>query len=209
MSYNPLSSEEILENICIAGRKHFLQYGFLKAEMKKIADDAHIYRSTLYRYFPKKENLAFLVVNQLLFELSAQSHAQVDRTRNGYEQMCQFVKAYQRILTENPAYLRLFSDFDSTQAELAKQHLEESAQYAEDRVADIDSMAHYVKLGIEDGSIRSDTQPVLFTLEVFNAMFGIAQRVIGNGDIFYQQHHIHGEELLNRTTETLLQSIRQ
>lgn len=177
--------------------------------MKDIAKDAQIYRSTLYRYFPKKENLAFYVVNQLLFELSQQCHAMVDQRGTGYEQMCQFVHAYEEILLAHPEYLRLFSDFDNTSAELSQQHAEENQSYAKDRDQDFEKMADYVRLGISDGSIKPETNPMQFMLALFNAMFGVAQRVIANGDVIFKQHNVYGRDVLSLTIETMLASVKQ
>lgn len=176
--------------------------------MKDIAADAGIYRSTLYRYYPNKEELAFYIVNKLLSELSESSNLMVPKDVNGFSQLCSFVDHYKDQLLAHPEYLHLFSSFDPIYAEIFPSQTVSVREYAACRLKDFQAMTAYLYLGVNDGSIKLDTDPLEFIMMLFNAMFGLAQRLLVNPESFTSERNSFCRRIVSMLVDMILISIK-
>lgn len=111
MVYTKLSPEEIKSRIYEETKKQFLLRGIRNTEMKQIAQKVGVGRTTLYRYYPSREQLAFMVSLELT-EILLQSSIgeKIDPSLNGYEKYRKFFEYFTDNVIEHPEILTYFSE---------------------------------------------------------------------------------------------------
>lgn len=178
MKHSPLSPEEIRRAVYEEAKARFLSEGIAATEMKKIAADIGIGRSTLYRYFPSKEQLAVFVAFELIEKmLFADLVEKIDPTLDGYGKTRSFFGLYVARLQERPDVLRFFLEYDSMFS-IGSADIPERRDYEVRMITDIEAIAAFLKEGQRDGSVRLDVEPVIFTIMCLNSCVGLAQRFL-------------------------------
>jgi AcrR family transcriptional regulator len=84
-------NEEKINEILLAAQKRFGMYGYSKTTMHEIADDLGISKSTLYYYYPDKDNLFRAVFEKEKLEFIDQLHQAIEKSDNAIELLYQFV----------------------------------------------------------------------------------------------------------------------
>jgi len=178
LKHSPLSPEEIRRAVYEEARARFLSDGIAATEMKKIAADIGIGRSTLYRYFPSKEQLAVYVAFELIERmLFADLVEKIDPALDGYGKTRAFFELYVARLRERPDVLRFFLEYDSMFS-IGSADIPERRDYEVRMITDIEAIAAFLQEGQRDGSVRKDVEPVVFTVMCLNSCVGLAQRFI-------------------------------
>lgn len=206
MGYTTLSPEEIKTKVYQETKKQFLLRGINNTELKQIAKTVGIGRTTLYRYFPSRDQLAFMVTCDLVeIFLNSSIAPLIDPKLNGFDKLKKHVDIVIDRIMEHPEVLSYFSEFDQI---FAKDYPDfpEAREYDQRMIRSIEAIAEYMVLGQNDGSIKQE-DPVQFTAMVLNTVMGLGQRVIIRGS-----HHgtesSKTDAMLRKVAKTLLDTIK-
>lgn len=165
------------QRILIEAEKQFITHGIANAQMKDIASAVNINRRTLYRYFPTKDELAFeieiLVMKQIQDYLTLDIGDMTGKT--GFEK----VKAYffQVDLDKVKEQIKFTAEFDRYfQENYPNPELEQS--FIEAMNPERDPLFHYIREGVEDGSIRNDMTVEELYHFISHSFISLFQRLI-------------------------------
>ena len=202
---------DVENSIIQAAREVFVEKGIVRSEMKDIAVRAGVSRATLYRHFPGKESILFVLANkgvQKIFSSIIVPEHMESSFGNGLEKVEWQLTSFVRVMYMHPDEIMFLRDFD-----VYYTHdypvIAESANYEKSLQGGDHSKALLKSIyeGIADGSIRDLDNPELTVKSILNSCFGMAQRIIPR-----ESHYIiengYGKEQVNVLVRLLLQSLR-
>ena len=168
-----ISRDQILDT----ARMLFLEHGIAGTEMKEIAALVGISRSSLYRYFGSKEDIAFCVAAQLLTALQLPECAG-DPQLDGKNQLRQLLDRIVALLIAHRREVRLLDEFD----QLFTDPYPESAAARDYVQFNRDFFFAPVEKalfrGLSDGSLRSEQPVRLLSRMLTNTLLAAAQRTL-------------------------------
>lgn len=207
MSSIRLSQQEIREKLLTAARHQFIRNGIVNTEMKAIAEEAGLSRSTLYRYVIDRNQLAFMVSSVILTELTESCMEQsVIQGKNGYKKLESFVRSMVDTLTDNVGLVNFLNEFDSI-FRSDYPNIEEARNYSVTMNRMLHRSAQFIFEGMADGSIRQIPDPLLFGSSLMNTLFGLSERLLPRDEHYQIEHHYAGRDLILNVIGILLQSI--
>lgn len=157
-----------------AAERVFFAKGADHATMDEVAEAAELSKGLLYFYFKSKHDLCHALVHRglrILRELFAQVLRDHER---GIDQVRGIGKAYIRFSQEYPDYFDLMAWFEAERSnEADPDSFEEACEYEGDEC--IELVAQAVQNGMDDGTIRSDLNPLLTAVMLWGMTHGIIQ----------------------------------
>lgn len=206
-----MSSEEIREKIIAEATEMFMKGGIENCEMKEIAQQVGIGRSTLYRYFPEKEQLAYVVLNDVVKEILIQCYTLPDTSllndKTGYEITEYSFRHMVDILMKNADVLHFMSEFDRLFDKGYPGEPETPSMWAGIE-SSVKITAKYIEQGQKDGSIAPLMPPFEMALTLGNAVIGISQRLLPRSEVYRQESGRSGYEIARMAVDMLLRSIK-
>ena len=198
--------EELIENtttrsILEKAEELFLARGFSYVEMKDIAAESGVARSTLYRYFPSKEALAFYVSLYLFHARPMVYHGPLPQG-SGYEKLEFSLKKTIELLSLRRAEMAYFTQFDLIFSG-AYPDMDVSDYYEKHLKEHRPAFLDLIEAGMADGSIRALDNPKLAAFSLQNALIAMAQRVLPREEHLRREQG-YGIELLHNMTEQML-----
>lgn len=190
------SKRQIKEtNIVEAAERVFLRVGFKNAKMDDIAADAGITKVTLYSYFQSKENLYLAITYRGMQKLINLYYDTIDEFKNksGLDATVALTELYMNFCEDNYLYSEALIEYFSMMRNTAQgsdttkltEAEKESIYYK--KLQDIHNLpfkltANEIKRGIDDGSIRTDADPMFCTLQGWTTIVGYAKVIAASGD---------------------------
>lgn len=210
MKYTELSPEEIRENVFKEAKKQFLKRGIIKTELKQIARTVGIGRTTLYRYFPMKEQLIFLTAHEIVkkyFYCYLMQKEDLPLNINGYEKLRIFCYRFCETLVEDAPKLVFLAEFDGMfRGEYPD--IIEAKQYETDMRANMCQITKVIEEARIEGSINVlEGEEALIASVLVNTIMGIGMRTITREIHYEKEHANHSKKILDKTVEMLLRSI--
>lgn len=156
-----------------AARKLFAEYGFENTTMQNIADEAKVGVATLFRYFPRKEDLIIEVVKEAIEQQVPRFEEIIQSNKTGIEKMEDVLSAYIGFISEEyRETTKLLEAFELYIAfiPVEKSMLEEIGK-AYGKISHI--IYEIVKEGKMDGSIQLSISDE-FVWNTILSMFGTA-----------------------------------
>lgn len=200
--------EEIRFALLRSAKKLFLEHGIAGTEMKTIAADAGLSRSTLYRYMLDRSQLAFMVSTEVLVELTDKClSVTIGSALNGYEKLFQYVRHFVQTLCENVPLVYFLNEFDSIFRD-EYPNIPEAQEYSETMNRMLHRTAQFLFEGLSDGSIKPIKSPLFFTSMLTNTIFGLAERLLPREAHYMNEHGASGKEIITAAVEILLESIK-
>jgi AcrR family transcriptional regulator len=166
-------------DIINAAEKLFFSRGYDDVSMSDIAQEVELSTATLYLYFQNKESLYFAIVLHGTTILNEMIKKEVDKAKIGIDKVASFRKAYYDFTKHYPDYIRIYNYFQSGRFNIAsrkdikqeeldddKKNLpmpyagEYTQQILELRKERFKILCNSVQVGINDGTIQSDVDPV-------------------------------------------------
>lgn len=200
--------DEVDKRIIDVTRDLFLKHGIQKTEMKHIAKQAGIGRSTLYRHFVSKEAISFYIAKDILVELQEiPVDDQEAENMNGYDKLVSYLNSMAETMINNPDKVRFLDEFDQIFTDVYPDS-EEAEEYVSFNNAYRCPAVRYYNEGIQDGSIRknqecSDEVGIIMTL-----LWGLAQRVIPREQHYIQEHEKSSLEYFKESLNILLKPLK-
>ena len=206
MKYTPLQPDEIRQKVYQEAKRQFLEKGLTETEMKKLAEAVGIGRTTLYRYYPGLEHLAYKAATEfwdLLFEEIREEN--VDPEKTGYENLVMFYGTLVERLELMPRELHFFRQFEALYELRDFSDIPEAIEFDSHRQRVIDLEEKLVQMGREDGSLRTDLDGISYLAGIGHALFGyeeLSSRWVGKPFQF-------DGKMLRWIAETLLENLRK
>lgn len=201
-------TEETRESILAVAEELVTERGLFDTQMIDVAETAGVSRTTLYRYFGDKYELAFAILTRIMAEMfRSRSMAAAACTSRGVERIAEFIKAswlspkftrHVRYLSEFDAYYsgsRLPADFREKMLKAI------SGSYLPEFVI-------ILQEGIAEGSVRPDINPHLTAVTVLNAIRGLQQRLLLRGNVLVELEQGESDLMMNELMDYLLRGIR-
>ena len=180
MTYTKLSPEEIRSAIYAEAKQQFLTHGIARTEMKRLATVVGIGRTTLYRYFPSIDCLAFLVACECLDAITEPTLQEDEmRSLNGYASAVWHVDRLIDDLILHREVLTFFLEFDMRYAP-GYPEIPEALQYRERLRRLYAFQSALICKGQMDGSIRKGIDTYAMLSGIGHSLFGFAQRTTGH-----------------------------
>jgi len=147
----PLTQEEFNQRRCEisqAALKLIVDQGFTETPMRQIAKTVGMGKSTLYDYFPSKDDIVVYVIHEHLTDLAQRAESIISQEGSAVARLRQVMEMHLAFLLENKAlYLRLVFE-----AQRLKMESQQRIQI--DRYAFQDIIKDLIAEGIEEGSFR-------------------------------------------------------
>lgn len=208
MKYTTLSPEEIKVQVYQEIKKQFLKRGIDDTEMKQIARTVGIGRTTLYRYFPQKEQLVFSVALELIRDLCyPQVSKGISDELNGFDWISRYCENFIQALIEHRDSLHFFSEFDRMFMNEVPD-IPEAIAYGENNNQNLITLSKQVERGQKDGSIRGDKDPLIVAAILTNSIMALAQRTLMRNLAIEANMNLDDTRIIRMTTDMLLTSIK-
>lgn len=198
------------QTILDTSRTLFMKNGIYTTEMKNIAEQCNIGRSTLYRHFTSKEQIAFYIADEIVEQLFCTDiTSQVHHGMSGHEKFSLKLQSDLDYMKKHPEQIRFLDEFDQIFSD-EYPNIIESKKYEENMAkVSITRRKPYIfyQEGLDDGSIRKPKDEMLQYLSILHTILGLAQRIIPRKQHFEKEHG-YSTQLLDNTLSLLLFSIR-
>ena len=200
--------DEVDKRIIEVTRELFLQQGMQKTEMKHIAKQVGIGRSTLYRHFVSKEAISFYIAKDILVELQEiPVNDQITENMNGYDALVMYLNNMTKTMIDNPDKVRFLDEFDQIFTDVYPDN-EEADEYVSFNNAYKSPAVRYYNQGIQDGSIRSNGECSDEIEVIMTLLWGLAQRVIPREQHYIQEHNKSSLEYFRESLDILLKPLK-
>jgi len=136
--------EEILD----AATRLFAERGYVDTDTQLLADELHVGKGTLYRYFPSKRELFLAAVDRGMRKLCAHIDASIEPIEDPPERIAQVVHAYLGFFAEHPELVELLIHERSQFKDRKK------PTYFEHREANRERLRDLYRSYISEGQIR-------------------------------------------------------
>ena len=178
-------------DIIDAAEKLFFTRGIETTTMDDVAEQAEYSKGTLYLYFKNKDDLYGAINARGLEQLTRMFREARKKAKTGHEQVRQIGEAYHRFFHEHHNYFNMMLTCGSRTAE-------PDLENEDDKWGNlaIQEVAQAVTTGIEDGTIRSDLDPLSTAITLWGQSTGILQIVHSHGSFFQEHYKINNEQLI-------------
>ena len=204
----PADDANVAERIKRVAHSLFLEKGINNTEMMEIAKAADVSRSTLYRYFPDKNRLAFRVcldVEKTLLDEALSDHPTAEGT--GYEKFWLHLQTLICVYRDHIQEMLFISDFDRIYSG-EYPDIPEAAEYVETMQRIMQREARFLYGGMADGSIRQMRDPNLFLSVLINTLVGVSTRVFARDAHYREEHNAESMQIVQEALRILLESVK-
>ena len=160
----------------------FIQKGIEQVTIGNIAEASRLTRSTIYKYFSNKEQMAEEIFKTVTKGWRDHNEREVWGFQGtGYEQLEKFITLFFDYLFQNQREAGFVAELNYL---YAKQWSAEkfTTTMLENLQEDRQFVFASIQKGIEDGSLRVDVDPELFVAAFFNFLSGMISRLGEMGD---------------------------
>ncbi len=203
--------DETRGRIISAAKKIFTEEGFFTPQMKDIAAEVSISRSSLYRYFADKSDLALAIFEEVFSEIIGRIRPGVEKIimqkdLSGLEKLRHYLSISWASNAADQEF-RFIAEFDAFFSgnrvpENFKNRLIEVLQTKDDEI-----FLAVLREGVADGSIRDDIDVHLTMVTILNTIRGLRQRLILRGDTLIELHNNERDALLPQLLDFLIDGL--
>ncbi len=179
--------EQRRQDIIDAAEKVFFSKGVVESTMDDVAEEAELSKGTLYLYFQNKEELYFAITKRGLDILIDMFKKAVKKEKLGIDKIHALGKAYYAFSKKYPDYFKALIYFDSQTCDFDETSPMAMACEQQGLIA-LGFCADALQQGIEDGSIRSDIDPLKVAVILWGQTSGILQLIYLKGKHIQQRH---------------------
>lgn len=188
--------EQRRNDIIDAAEEVFFSRSVENATMDDVARTAELSKGTLYLYFKTKDELLHAIICRGLVILYDKFIEAVGKVETGFEKIAAIGNAYFQFYKEYRNYFFAMLHQDKHAFDLEDEP--EGSSYAccqEMGKKIFKLMEEFVRLGIEDGTIREDLDPVRIPLILWAHSAGVVQVFSSHRDGLKEKFHVDLEEL--------------
>lgn len=201
-------TDETRIRILAVARSLFTEKGLFDTQMIDVAAALEMSRTTLYRYYRDKLDLALAILAILLREVH-QSWTDPGSAsgRTGLDRVGLYLRQVWTEAGPNTGHHRYMAEFD---AFFSGSRIPEGFKEKMAAALPGDGDPRFLQMildGQSDGSIRPDLEPHLAMTTLLNAVRGLQQRVLLRGDVLVELHPHEAERLIEELITYLLKGI--
>lgn len=202
--------EETREKILTQARRLFLAQGFFETQMADISLAAGISRTSLYRYYQDKTDLALDILGRVLAEVM--THAPGSTEINQRPGALEKIRLYLERMWLNPelgeAY-RFLAEFDAYYGggRIPPGFLDRLEQHVP--LGEPEVLTTLVRQGIDQGHLRPDLDPRSTMITLVNAVRGFQQRLMLRGSVLVEAEGSSLEGLAAQLLDWILEGLKK
>jgi AcrR family transcriptional regulator len=166
--------EQRKNDIIDAAERVFFKKGHENATMDDVAEAAELSKGTLYLYFKNKEDLYLAIHlrgNRILHDLFREA---VEQQELGIQKARAIGRAYVDFFKNHPDYFNAMLYFESRDIDFEDQDSVAFECLVEGR-STLELLIKSIVTGINDGSIRSDIEPIKTAINLWGQTTGVLQ----------------------------------
>lgn len=187
--------EQRRNDILDAAETVFFSKGLEQATMDDVAEQAELSKGTLYLYFKSKEELYLGINLRGLHILHQMFKDAISPQTTGIEKVRAIGQAYFGFAQKYPDYFNALLYFEVSEFDLTdRQSLATQCHQFGEQTLQV--VAEAIQIGIEDGSIRSDLDPLKTAMILWGQSTGVIQIIAIRGNHIKQFHRFNPEELI-------------
>ncbi|MFX0095889.1 MAG: TetR/AcrR family transcriptional regulator [Candidatus Hodarchaeota archaeon] len=195
-------------DILDAAERRFFENGFDEVSMEKIAEDLELSKTALYYHFKNKQSLFFAVVIRGIVILRDTFQKAVENETTGIKKILAIVQSFNEYLQSHSEYyqLNLAARGERFTNMFENNQIKDLEAYISLITELFDLLQNAVTLGIEDGTLRKDLDPLQTTIFLGVAIEAIV-RVAPEYQMLLHQSDLTTEEYIQHSIKVLLQGI--
>lgn len=207
LSKRQQNKEERIQLIIHEAERLFLENGFEKVQMQDIADAAGIGIATLFRYFPKKDQLIVAAAVKNLQPTLVRFEQFVDEEGTAYERLEVILNHFFEMQLERTDHARFREAFESY-ASFVATPLPDIETYIDVQRRIMQTLEPLIEDGKRDGSFRPDIDVKVTVVTIINAFGTFGNNIMLKSHISYLENDIEPAVQINALKAMLLASIR-
>ncbi len=200
--------EQRKNDIIDAAERVFFDQGHENATMDDVAKEAELSKGTLYLYFKNKEELYLAIHlrgNKILRSLFEKT---IDKYKSGLEKTKAIGLAYVEFYKTYPNYFNALIYYESREINFEDEDSVAFECLVEGK-ATLEMLINSIIIGIKDGSIRPDIDPVKTALSLWGQTTGMVQIAALKEKIVLLPHFsLNAEELIEYGFELISHSLK-
>lgn len=190
-----------------AARELFIQQGIQGTTLADIATEAGVTRATVYQYFANQADVAWAVLEEGFESIRDGLWNALHESGTGYERIAAFLSNFVITLAQKPEHFRFLAQFDYMYASaLEVDRLLEAIKRT--LGGTLEPIAEVVHVGIEDGSLRPNLNPMLTASAIVNMTIALAVRLEAHRRSVEIEYGYSPEQIFEEASQLLLQGIR-
>jgi len=178
------------EEIIDAAENVLFSKGLHHATMEDIAKEAELGKATLYVYYKSKDEILLEIRGRAMQILAKEFKKAVLSEELGLHKIEAIGRAYFKFAADYPNYYKFISLFEAVDTKI---DIEESMEEMT-KVSQI--MCEAIEVGREDGSIRSELNPMVLGKCLWAMSTGIMQMIDLKGEAFEKHLDLRAEQFI-------------
>lgn len=201
-------TDETRNKILSVARSLFTERGLFDTQMLDVAAAMGMSRTTLYRYFQDKLDLALAIVTILMDEVIGSWQDPGPDQGTARDRVGLYLKQVWANDGPYAAHLRYFAEFDAffSGARIPEGFRDKMAEAFSPKGNDV--LLSLLEEGIKDGSIRRDLDPHLAMSTLMNTVRGLQQRIELRGEVLVELNPHESERLVDEALSYLLRGLK-
>ena len=199
--------EQRKNDIIDAAERVFFKKGHEYATMDDVAHEAELSKGTLYLYFKNKEDLYLAIHlrgNKILHSLFEKA---VKKEKSGIEKTRSIGTAYIEYFNKYPDYFNAMLYYESHDIDFADKDSIAAECLVEGKTT-MELLINSIETGIEDGSIRSDIDPIKTALCLWGQTTGILQIASLKENILAKNFSTSAQKLIDYNFNLIHQALK-
>jgi AcrR family transcriptional regulator len=178
----------------------FFSKGVETATMDDVAEEAELSKGTLYLYFKSKEDLYLAITKRGLEILTEMLKTSARRQKRGIDRVHSIEKAYTKFAKKHHDYFLALVYYNAQPNDISEDN-PNALPCEEQRERILAVCAEAIQQGIQDGSIRSNIEPMKASVILWGQMTGILQLSSSKGKFLEKNISKSGFKTLDELVE--------
>ena len=200
--------EKILKN----AKDLFMKKGYGAVNMELIAGSSGLSRRTLYRYFKSREQLAFLVVINILSDFNSfYTELFTKLEGNGITRLESFLHEIISHIGKNLDVMKFFGEFDFTFDDKNEKEPDSRImnQFYNVSLRPEKIIGEIITSGIDDGSIDDTINADLTVATITNVLWSFGQRIAIRSEHIKNEVHIDAFDLIRHQAALYIKALKK
>ncbi len=187
--------EQRRNDIIDAAERVFFTKGRATATMDDVAEEAEFSKGTLYLYFKSKEELYLAIHLRGLGILKKMFREAVAKEETGIDKTRAVGEAYYQFYLDQPDYFNALIYFESLEQAMQEENPVENECIMEG-INTLNILVEAIKIGIKDGTIRPEADPVKTAHILWGYTSGLIQLLHLKGNFLREKYHLKSDEMI-------------
>jgi TetR/AcrR family transcriptional regulator len=196
------------KDIVDAAERIFFSKGMDNATMDDVAEEAELSKGTLYLYFKNKEDLYLSIHLRGNHLLKSFFQKAVARAGTGIEKTKAIGEAYIMFYDKYPDYFNAMIYYESHEINFEDPE-SIAGQCLMEGKATLELLVDAIQLGISDGSIRPDIDPIKTAINLWGQTTGIIQiAALKEKIVLLRQYSLTAKEVIDYSFDLIYHAIK-